>query len=193
MMELSLSVRNWKCYAIQSQCLPAAAKAERHRRKWYHRLHGSVQFSHSVMSDSLQPHGLQHSRLPFPSPTPRACSNSCPSSQWCHSTLSSSVIPFLLLPSVFLSIRVFFQWVSSLHQVANVLELQLQHQPFQWNSWLISSRIDWFDLLAVQRTLKSLLQHHSSKAMVLQCSAFFMVQLSYPYMSTGGKKGSPSR
>ena len=107
MMELSLSVRNWKCFAVQSQCLPAAAKAERYRRKWYHRLHGSVQFGHSVVSDSLQPHGLQHSRLPFPSPTPRACSNSCPSSQWCHSTLSSSCHPFLLLPSVFLSIRVF--------------------------------------------------------------------------------------
>ena len=106
MMELSLSVRNWKVLCLQSQCLPAAAKAERHRRKWYHRLH-MVQFSHSVTSDSLQPHGLQHSRLPFPSPTPRACSNSCPSGQWCHSTLSSSVIPFLLLPSVFPSIRVF--------------------------------------------------------------------------------------
>ena len=77
-----------------------------------------------------------------------------------------------------------FQWVSSLHQVAKVLEFQLQHQSFQWMFRLISFRIDWFDLLAVQGTLKSLLQHHSSKASFLRCSAFFIVQLSYPYMTT---------
>ena len=75
-----------------------------------------------------------------------------------------------------------FQWVSSLHQVAKVLELQLQHQS---NSGLISFRIDWLDLLAVQATLKGLLQHHSSKASILQHSIFFMVQLSRPYMTTG--------
>ena len=78
-----------------------------------------------------------------------------------------------------------FQWISSLHQVAKVLELQLQHQSFQWIFGLISFRLDWFDLFAVQGTLKSLLQHPSSKASVLQCSAFFMIQLSYLYMSTG--------
>ena len=75
-----------------------------------------------------------------------------------------------------------FQWVSSSHQVAKVLEFQLQHQSFQW---LTSFRIDSFDVLVVQRTLKSLLQHHSSKASILQCSAFFMVQLSHPYITTG--------
>jgi len=75
-----------------------------------------------------------------------------------------------------------FQWVSSLHQVAKVLEFQLQHQSFPW---LISFRMDWLDLLAVHRTLKSLLQHHSSKASILLCSAFFIVQLSHPYMTTG--------
>ena len=73
-----------------------------------------------------------------------------------------------------------FQWVSSSHQSAKVLELQLLHQSFQWIVRLIS----WFDLLAVQETLKSLLQHHSSKASILWCSAFFMVQLSHPYMTT---------
>ena len=78
-----------------------------------------------------------------------------------------------------------FQWVSSLYRVAKVLELQLQHQSFQCILGLISFRIDWFDLLAVQRTLKNLLQHYSSKASVLQCSAFFMVQLSHPYMTPG--------
>ena len=78
-----------------------------------------------------------------------------------------------------------FQWVSSSHQAAKVLELQLQHQSFQWIFGLISFRIDWFDLLAVQQTLKSLLQHHSSKASILWCSAFFIDQLSHPYMTTG--------
>ena len=82
------------------------------------------QFSCSVMSDSLRPHGLQHARLPCPSPAPGACSNSCPSSWWCHPTISFLCHPLLLLPSIFASIP--------LHQVAKVLEIQLQHQPFQW-------------------------------------------------------------
>ena len=76
-------------------------------------------------------------------------------------------------------------WVSSLHKVAKVLELQLQHQSFQWIFRTVSFRMDWLDLLIVQGTLKSLLQHCSSKASVLQCSAFFIVQLSHPYMTTG--------
>ena len=78
-----------------------------------------------------------------------------------------------------------FQWVSSLHQVAKVLEFQLPHQSFQWIFRTDFLRIDWFDLHAVQGTLKSLLQHHSSKASILRCSAFFIVQLSHPYMTTG--------
>ena len=76
-----------------------------------------------------------------------------------------------------------FQWVSSSHEVAKVLEFQLQHQSFQWT--LVSFRMDWLDLLAVQGTLKSLLQRHSSKASILRRSAFFTVQLSHPYMTTG--------
>ena len=78
-----------------------------------------------------------------------------------------------------------FNWVRFSHQVSKVLELQLQHQSFQWTSGLISFRMDWLDLLAVQGTLKSLLQHHSSKVSILQCSAFLRVQLSHPYMTTG--------
>ena len=78
-----------------------------------------------------------------------------------------------------------FQWVSSSHQVAKVLEFQLQHQSFQWIFRTISFRIDWLDLLAVQGTLKSLLQHHSSKASIHQCSDFFMVQISHLYITTG--------
>ena len=78
-----------------------------------------------------------------------------------------------------------FQRVSSLHQVGKVLKFQLQHLSFQWTPGLISFRMDWLDLLALQGTLKSLLQHHSSKASILLCSAFFIVQLSHPYISTG--------
>ena len=94
--------------------------------------------------------------------------------------------PLLLLPSIFPSIRVFFQWVSSWHQVAKVLEFQLQHQSFQWIFRTdIFFKIDWFDLLAVQGTLESLLQHHSSKASILRRSVFFTVQISHPYVTTG--------
>ena len=101
--------------------------------------------------------------------------------------LSSHLIlclPLLLLPSIFPSIRVFPNELSQL-QVAKVLELQLQHHPSNEYSRLISFRIDWFDLLAVQGTLKSLLQHHRLKASILQCSVFFMVQHSHPHTTTG--------
>ena len=81
-----------------------------------------------------------------------------------------------------------FYWVNSSLQVAKVLEFQLQHQSFQWTPGLISFRMDWLDLLAVQETLKSLLQHYSSKASVLRCSAFFMVQFSHSHMTTGKTK-----
>ena len=105
----------------------------------------SVQFSHSVVSDSLCPHGLQHAKLPCPSPTSTACSNSCLLSRWCHPTISSSVVPFP--PAFNLSqYQGLFQWVSSLHQVAKVLEFQVQHQSFQWTArtdflknWLVWS------------------------------------------------------
>ena len=90
--------------------------------------------------------------------------------------------PLLLLPSQHQGL---FQWVNSLHEVAKVLEFQLQHQSFQWISRTDLFRMDWLDLLAVQETLKSLLQHHSSKASILRGSAFFTVQLSHPYMTTG--------
>ena len=96
----------------------------------------------------------------------------------------SPVVPFSSCPQSFQH-QCIFQWVNSSHQVAKVLELQPQHQSFQWIFRLISFGIDWFDLLAVQGTLKGLLQHHSSKASVLRHSAFFMVQLSHLYMTTG--------
>ena len=91
----------------------------------------SFQFSRSVLSDSLWPHGLQHARPPCPSPTPRACSNSCPLSRWCHPTISSLSSPSP--PSFNLAQHQgLFKRVNSLHQVAKVLEFQLQHQSFQW-------------------------------------------------------------
>ena len=90
----------------------------------------SVQFSHSVMSNYLQPYGLQHARLPCLSPTSRACSNWCPSSRWYHPTISSSVISFSYLQSFPAESNL--SWVSSSYQVAKVLEFQLQHQSFQW-------------------------------------------------------------
>ena len=145
----------------------------------------SVQFS-SVMSDSLRPHGLLHARLPCLSPTPGACSpNSCISRRWCHPTISTSVIPFYSCHQSSLH-EGLLQGVSSSYQMAKVLELQFQHQSFQWifsTDFLLKSV--WFDLLSVQGTLKNLLQHNSSKASVVWHSAFFMVQFSHPYMTTG--------
>ena len=135
------------------------------------------------MSDSLQPHGLQHTRLPCPLPTPRACLNSCPLSQWCHPTISSCHP--LLLPSIFPSIGVFSS-ESVLHiSWPKYWSFSFSISPSSDYSGLISFRMDCLDLLAVQGTLKSLLQHHSSKTSILQCSAFFIVQLSHLYMTTG--------
>ena len=143
----------------------------------------SGQFSCSVMSDSLRPHGLQHARPPCPSLTP-VYSNSCPLSQWCHLTISSSVVPF---SSCFHSFPASgsFQMSQLFASGVKVLEFQLQHQSFQWTPRTDLLKMDWLDLLAVQGTLKSLLQHHSSKAPIIWCSAFFIVQLSHPYMTTG--------
>ena len=114
---------------------------------------------------------------------PGVHSNLCPSSQWCHPAISSFVIPFSSCLQ-FSQNQGLFRWVSSSHQVAKVLEFQRQHQSCE-HSGLISFRIDWLDFLAVQGTLKSLLQHHSSKASIFHHSAFYIVQLSHPYMTTG--------
>ena len=112
----------------------------------------------------------------------RISSNSCPLSQWCHPTVSSSV---LLLSSVFPSIRVFSNESAVRNRWPKYWSFSFIISPSNVYSGLISFRIDWFDLLAVQGTLKSLLQHHSSKASIIQFSAFFMVQLSHPHMTTG--------
>ena len=123
----------------------------------------SVQLSHSVVSDSFWPHGLQHARLPCPSPSPRVCSNSCLWSQWFYPTISSSVVSLLLLSSTFPSIRVFSN-ESVIHiRWPNYWSSSFSISTSNGYSGLISFRIDWFDLLAVQRTLKSLLHHRTWK------------------------------
>ena len=145
----------------------------------------SVQSFSCVWLFALQPHEPQHSRLHCPSPTPRAYSNSCPLSQWMPSNHLILCHPLLLPPSIILSIRVFSN-ESVLHiRWPNYWSFSFSISPSNEHPGLISFRMDWLDLLSVQRTLKSLLQHHSSKASILWHSAFFIVQLSHPYMTTG--------
>ena len=136
------------------------------------------------MSDSLQPHGLQHARFPCLSQTPRACTNSCPLSQWCYPTISSCH-PLLLPPSIFPSIGVFSNESVRCIRWPKYWSFSFNISPFNEHSGLISFRINWLDLRAVQGTLKCLLQQCSPKASILRHSAFFMVQLSHPYMTTG--------
>ena len=136
----------------------------------------SVQFSRSVVSDSLWPHESQHTRPPCPSPTPGVHSDSRPLSQWCYPAISSSVIPFSSCPQSLPASESFpmsqlFAWggrSTGVSALASVLPMKTRA-----------------DLFAVQGTLKSLLQHHSSKTSILWRSAFFTVQFSHPYMTTG--------
>ena len=115
----------------------------------------------------------------------RVCSDLCPLSWWCHPTISSSFHPVLLLPSIFPGIRVFSNELALRIRWPKYWSFSFNISPSNEYPGLISFRIDWFDLLAVQGTLKSLLQHHNSKASIPHCSALFMVQLSHPYMTTG--------
>ena len=136
------------------------------------------------MFPSLGPHESQHSRLPCPSPTPGVHPNSCPSSRWCHPAISFSVIPFSC-PQSLPARRSFpmsqlFAWSGQSTGVSALASVLPNEYP-----GLISFNMYRLDLLAVQGTLKHLLQHHSSKASVLRCSAFFTLQLSHPYMTTG--------
>ena len=143
------------------------------------------QFSHSGMSDSLWPHGPQHARSPCPLPSPGACSNSCPLNSWCHPIILFSVIPFssCLQSSLASGSFQMSQLFASSGQSYSSFSFNIG--PSNEYSGLISFRMDWLDLLAVQGTFKSLLQHHSSKASILRHSAFFMVQLSHLYITTG--------
>ena len=137
----------------------------------------SVQFSCSVVSDSLQPRESQHARPPCPSPTPGVHSNSCPSSRWCHPAISSCC-PLLHLPPIPPSIRVFSNESILRTRWPKYWSFSFSISSSKEHPGLISFRMDWLDLLAIQGTLKSLLQHHSSKASIFRRSAFFTVQLS---------------
>ena len=119
-------------------------------------------YSQSVVSNSLQPCGLPHTRLSCPSLSPRVCPNSCPLSRCCHPNYLILCHPLLLLPSIFPRTKVFSN--ESALRIRWPKYWNLSISPFSEYSGLISLRIDWFDLLSVQGTLKSLLQHHSSKA-----------------------------
>ena len=142
----------------------------------------------------MRPHGLQYTRLPCPSPTPELTQTHV------HRVVMASnhlilCRPLLLLPSIFASIRVFSN-ESVLHiRWPKYWNFRFSISPSNEYSRLVSFRIDWLDLLAVQGTVKSLLHHHSSEASVLQCSAFFIVQLSHPYMTTGkiGRREAPNQ
>ena len=123
----------------------------------------SVQFSCSVVSDSLRPHEPQHARPPCLSPTPGVHPNPCPSSQWCHPTISSSIIPFSSCPQSFPASGSF----QMTQLFAKYWSFSFSISPSNEHPGLISFRMDWLYLLAVQGTLKSLLQHHSSKASIL--------------------------
>ena len=144
----------------------------------------SVQFNRSVMSNSVWPHELQHNKPPCPSPTPRVYSNSCPLSQWCHPTISSSVVPFSShlqsFPASGSSQKSQFFPSSGqstgVSASASVLPMNIQHcLPLGWTLWIS----------LMSKKLSSLLHHHSSKASILRRSAFFTVQLSHPYMTNG--------
>ena len=190
----------WSGLPLHSLCYPLLLLKIKKKKCNYHNLVScgiwswmfprvrniSVQFSHSVVFNSLWPHGPQHARPPCPSPTPGVYSNSLslsielnmPSNHliFCH--------PLLLLPSIFPSIRIFSNESALRIRWQKCWSFSFNINPSNEHSGLIF-RMDWLDLLAVQGTLKSLLQHHSSKASILQGSAFFMVQLSHPYMTTG--------
>ena len=149
-----------------------------------HGMLSSVQFSRSVVSNSLRPMNHNMPGLPVNHQLPEFTQTHV---HWlCEDIQPSYPLSSPSPPALNLSQHQgLFQWVSSSHQVAKVWSFSFNISHSNEHPGLISYRMDWLDLLAVQGTLKSLLQHHSSKASILQCSAFFIVQLSHPYMTTG--------
>ena len=145
----------------------------------------SVQFTQSIVSNSLQPNGLQHARRPCPSPTPRNLCKFISTELVMPSDHLILCCPILLPPSIFPSIRVFSNESALRIRWPKYWTFSFSISPSNEYSVLISFRMDWLDLLAVQGTQTSLLQHHISKALTLRCSVFFIVQLSHPYMTTG--------
>ena len=148
-------------------------------------------FSCSVISDSLRLHGLQHARLFCSSPSPGACSNSCPLSRWSHPTISSSVVPFFSCfqsfpPSgSFQMSELFTSGGQSIGVSASVVPVNIQDQFPLGLTGLISLQSKGLSRIFFFLKKKNLLQHHSLKPSVLRHSAFFMAQYSHPYMTTG--------
>ena len=143
-----------------------------------------LQFSHSVVPNSLWPHALQHTRLPCPSSTPGACSNSSPSSQWCHPTISSSVVPFSSCLQPFPASGSFP--VSVLHsRWPKYWSFSFSISSSNGYSGLISFRIDWLCILQSKALSRVFSNTTVQKTSILWCSAFFIVQLSHPYTTTG--------
>ena len=148
---------------------------------WVSKVCNCCSLSHIQLFDTQW---LQHTRLPYPLLSPGVCPNSCLLSWWCPPTISSSVILFSSCPQSFPASGS-FKWANFSHQVARYCSFSFNMNHFNEHPGLISFRMDWLHLVAVQGTLKSLLQYHSSKASILQCSVFSIVQLSHPYMTTG--------
>ena len=168
---------SWEIHGVHS-CLEGREGMLKRGRVCMFPLPSLLLSRRSVMSNSLQSHGLQHARLPCPSLSPGVCSNSCPLSRWCHSTISP-LSPPLLLPSILPRIRGFSNELALRIRWPNYWSFSIS--PSNEYSGLISFRIDWFDLLAVQGSLRSLLQPHNLKASVL---SLLYVQLSHLYMTT---------
>ena len=182
---IGLRLRNWSGSWIGEEGLPLGVHTLLPCINEVCNQFSSVQFSCPVVSDSLWSHEPQHARPRCPSPTPEVYPNPCPLSQWCHPTISSSVVPFSSCPQSFPASgsfqmsQLFTSGGQSTGVSASTSVLPMNTQdwsPLGWTSWIS---------FAVQGTLKSLLQHHSSKASILWCSAFFIVQISHPYMTTG--------
>ena len=146
-------------------------------------VHVKHEFSRSVLSNSLRPHGLQHARPPCPSPTPRDYSNSCPSCLWCHPTISSSVV--LFSPTFNLSQHQSYPVSQFFTSGGQSIGVSASASALLMNIQDDSFRMGWWDILAVQGILKSLLKNHSSKASIHSHSVFFIVQLSHSYMTIG--------
>ena len=166
-IKIILEVKDKHCLGTVGHSLNRCRRSD-----WIHHQFNSV----TQFCLTLRPHEPQHARPPCPSPTPRVHPNPCPSSQWCHPTISSCH-PLLLLPSVFLSIRVFSNESAVCIRWSIYWSFSFNLSPFNEHPGLISFRMDWLDLLAVLGTLKSLLQHHSSKSSILRHSAFFTVYI----------------
>ena len=141
----------------------------------------SVQFSHSVMSDSLQPYEPQHASPPCPSPTAGVYANPCPLSWWCHPTISSSVVPFSSCPQSFPASRSFqMSQLFALGGQSTGVSASTSVFPMNTQDWSPLGCTGWISLQS--KGLSSLLQHHSSKASILRCSAFFIVQVSHTWL-----------